>query len=332
MLIALVAVCALAQASSPAAVSSDAAGSGTNSPAPPATTGEDIGAQMLIAPPGAGMKSQVIVGGAAAYQFRTDFDDGGSLATTRFGLGTQFRLVFSEQLSLGLNLGYRFDRYSFNGDVFPSLGSNVDPWRDIQTIGLGAVLVWRIDEQWTLSGGPIGQFSGEESVDVGDAASGGGLVAASYKVSDALLLGGGVGVLSRIEDDPLIFPVILVEWQINDSLRLSTRGGPTAVLREGLELIWSPVKQVELALGARYEYVRFRLGEGNTFSDGIGEEAAVPVWIRASWLATPNIRLDFFGGVAPWSEIKLSDSSGGVLAESDLDPAPFVAGYLSIRF
>jgi hypothetical protein len=277
-------------------------------------------------------RAQVVVGGAAVYQFRTDFEDGGDLATTRLSLGTQFRFLFNEQLSLGLNLGYRFDRYEFGGNVFPSLGTRVTPWRDIQTLGLGAVLVWRLDDRWTLSGGPIGQFSGEESVDAGDAASGGGLIAASYRFNESLLLGGGVGVLSRIEDDPAVFPIILVNWRITDELRLSSQGGPTAVLREGMELIWSPAPPLELALGARYEYVRFRLSEGNTFSDGIGEEMAIPVWLRASWIVTPSVRLDFFGGVAPWGEIKLSDSTGGVLAEADLDPAPFIAGYLSIQF
>jgi len=336
MLTSLVAVSLLTQGPASTTWTSD----GSASPAPAAGANEaggaaseaGLGAEALIAPPPSGERAQAIVGGAAAYQFRTDFEDGGDLATTRFALGTQFRFAFSEQLSLGLNLGYRFDRYEFGGNVFPSLGPGVNPWRDIQTVGLGAVLAWRLDDQWTLSGGPIGQFSGEESVDAGDAASGGGLIAASYRVSESLLLGGGVGVLSRIEDDPAVFPIILVEWRINDQLRLSTRGGPTAVLREGAELIWSPVKQLELALGARYEYVRFRLSEGNTFSDGIGEEQAIPIWLRASWLPTANIRLDFFGGLAPWGEIKLSDRSGDVLAEADLDPAPFIAGYLSIGF
>jgi hypothetical protein len=302
------------------------------SPAAQADAVLEDDARSLLAPPPTSKAVQGVIAGGGGYQFRTNFDDGGDLAITRFVAGAQFRLVFTEQVSLGLNLGYRFDRYEFGGNVFPALGSNVDPWRDIHTLGLGAIVNWAIDDRWSVSGGPIAQFAGESDVDVDDAASIGGIVATSYKVSDTLLLGGGIAVLSQIEDDVLVFPTILLDWKINDALRLTTRGGPTAVVRQGLELVYAPHKELEFAFGGRYETERFRLSSDNAFSDGVGEQSAVPIWLRASWLPMPTLRFDLFMGVTPWSQITLEDRDGNELAQDDVDWAPFVGGYVSWAF
>lgn len=286
----------------------------------------------LLAPPPPDQKITTIVVGGGGYQFRTDLDDGGSLALTRAVAGTQVRYAFTDTLALGLNFGFRFDRYEWGGDAFPALGPSADPWRDIFTVGIGAVMNWQVDDRWTVSGGPIFQFSGESSVEAGDAFSGGGLVGAAYRVNDDLLIGGGVGVVTRIEDDPLVFPQIVLDWRISDAWRLTTRGGPTAVLRQALELVYAPDKQLEFAVGARGEYLRFRLDDQAIAPDGIGEEESVPMWLRASWKPLPRLRLDLYAGVTIWSQFTVSDSVGGVVARDTLEPAPFVAGYVSWTF
>ncbi|HMN97071.1 MAG TPA: hypothetical protein PKC43_11490 [Phycisphaerales bacterium] len=291
-----------------------------------------LDAASLIAPPETEGPFKVIVAGTTGYQFRTDLDSGGDFALTRFAAGAQFRAKLAERISLGVELGYRFERYSFGGDVFPGLGSGFRPWRDIHTVSLGIVPTFALDDRWTLSAGFIGQAAGEAQADVDDSTSLGGLVGVAYRVSDTLILGGGVAIVSPIEDDVKVFPTFLVEWKINEQLRVASRGGPTNVLGGGVELVYQPQSALEFAFGARWEYNRFRLTEDGSVPKGIGEVEGLPLWLRASWWPTDRIRLDLLGGVTVAGEMKLSDRDGGVLASSDFDPAPFVGLYLIWSF
>lgn len=54
----------------------------------------------------------------------------------------------------------------------------------------------------------------------------------TYRFSPDLIVGLGLGFYERIDRSDLFFPVIRVEWQINDELRFSTE--------RKMELIWSP--------------------------------------------------------------------------------------------
>ncbi|MFO0873610.1 MAG: DUF6268 family outer membrane beta-barrel protein [Phycisphaerales bacterium] len=325
-----------AEAAASAALGETAGGAASAASATLDPAAEENRSNSLLAPPPAGMKVASILAGGGGYQFKTDLSNGGSLALTRLAAGTQVRVAFTDQFSLGLNFGFRYDDYDWGGDVFPAVtppsGGSLAPWGSIYTVGIGAIMNWQLDERWTLSAGPLFQFSGESDVDAGDAFSGGGIVGAAYRFDDDLLVGGGVGVLTRIEDDPLVFPQIVLDWRINDRFRLTTQGGPTAVVRQGIELVYTPAKPLEFALGGRAEYLRFRLGGQDVAPDGIGEEQSYPLWLRAGWRPLPQLRVDVYAGVTIWSEFKLSDSSGGVLGKDTLDPAPFVAAYVSWTF
>ena len=200
------------------------------------------------------------------HQLKSDLDGAGELDVTRlrFGLGATF--APQADFDVALQFNYAFDNYSFSGST--SLGGP-DPWDDVHTIGLNATVSYKATNQWTVFGGPVFQFSHESDGDIGDGFTGGGFVGASYVCSRELVLGGGLGVLSQIEDDARVFPVLVVHWQILDHLRLTSQTAGSGSGVAGLELVYDWGNDWELAFGGSYTFRRFRLDDEGVAPSGV---------------------------------------------------------------
>ena len=269
--------------------------------------------------------------GGAEYQFETDIDDGGDFSVVRGGVGLTARTQFNQDVSMAFRLDYSLDSYDFSGAA-AGLGF-ADPWDDIHTLSLGAIFSVDAGNDWTIFGGPILQLAGEGGADVGDSIQGGGLIAASYRISDSLTLGGGVGVVTQIEDSARAFPVFVINWQINEKLALRNTSAAGAGTRNGLELVYDFDSDWEIAFGGAYQFKRFRLDDRSNASDeGVGEDSSVPIWGRLTYRVGANGRINFYAGAAFGGELRLETSGGSTIGSSDYDTAAVVGISGSIRF
>ena len=125
---------------------------------------------------------------------------------------------------------------------------------------------------------PSFRVTKESGADTGDATTGGGFAGFSYRFSDRLTIGPGIGVISQIEDSASVFPVLIIDWKISDSLSFSTGRGLGATLGPGLILNWEPYSKWTFSLGGRYERLRFRLDNDRIAPKGIGDDRAFPVF------------------------------------------------------
>ena len=84
-------------------------------------------------------------------------------------------------------------------------------------------------------------------------------------------------------DETKAFPFVLVDWRINDRLRLAnpTQAGPAG--GAGLELAWTLDDRWEIAGGGAWRTYRFRLDRNGPTPDGIGESRGVPLFLRTSY-------------------------------------------------
>ncbi len=269
--------------------------------------------------------------GGAEYQFETDIDDGGDFSVARGGVGITARTQINTDVSLSFRIDYNLDAYDFSGAA-AGLGVS-QPWDDIHTLSLGAILSVDAGNDWTLFGGPVLQISGESGADVGDSIQGGGLFAASYRASDSLTIGGGIGVVSQIEDSARVFPVFVLNWQINDKLSLRNTSVAGAGTRNGLELVYDFDSNWEFAVGGAYQFKRFRLDDrSNVADEGVGEDSSIPIWGRLTYRVGANGRINFYAGAAFGGELRLETSGGSGIANSDYDSAAIIGISGSIRF
>lgn len=275
----------------------------------------------------------VTVGGGALHQFTTDLDRAGDVSVER-GYGVVAAgMGLSPALSLGLRVAWEGAWYDIDPSSVLALGSGSRPWRSIQGVQLGASATWSLSESWSIMGGAFGGAAGESDADAGDAMTFGGHLAVAWRASDRLTLGGGVLASSQIEDDVLVVPLLLVDWRITDSLRLTNVAGPEAYpTGAGLELVCDALDGWEFGIGGRWESRRFRLDDVGPAPEGVGEDSGLGLWLRAGARPVRGLRLDLLVGMMVGEELSLDDRNGNALASDDLDPSPFAALFLGYRF
>jgi hypothetical protein len=203
----------------------------------------------------------------------------------------------------------------------------------VQSVVVTPGASFKLDDHWRVNARFLLQFSGENDADVGDSATYGGILAASYTFSREFTLGLGVLATSRIEDDALVVPQIIIDWRPCKEFRLSNFAGPEAFPGgAGLEAIWILSEEFEVALGGRYTYRRFRLADDAPVSSGVGTDEGLPIWLRATMRAKCGARIDLVGGFQFAGEMQIDDSAGRELAKVDVESAPFLGAFFSWKF
>lgn len=301
---------------------------------PPFSAGAVLALMISLIPGAAGAQDVSPSPFQAAYlqRFRTGVDGGGHVTSDRFDVGGGYPLLRSEGGFVGITGRYRLHAYEFSGGA-PGSFAGMDPWDEVHTFRLGAPVLWKFREDWTLLALPSLRWSGESGASFDDSFSGGVLAGGAYRFSDRLSIGPGLGVLSQLEDDPSVFPFLLVDWKITDALSLTTRPTGGATEGPGLALNWEVDDKWRLSIGVRYEKLRFRLDDGSSVSPGgIGEDRSIPIYGALSYRFHEHWTAALLGGVNVGGRLRLENASGDKLQESDYDAAPFLGASLSLKF
>jgi hypothetical protein len=269
------------------------------------------------------------VRGGYLHQFDTDLDDGGNFNVDRLFIRGGVSYSAAPRRRVSLAAGFGRDRYDFSGNTdFAGLR----PWKRVNRLRFSVPVNWAVDDHWTRFFLPTLRFYGESGADLEDSATGGGLAGFSYRFGDALTLGPGLGVLTRLEDSVNVFPILIIDWQITERLSLKTGRGLGATQGPGLTLNYRVSDTWNLALGGRYESLRFRLDDSGPAPDGVGEDRSFPLYLSATYNRGRDLQLSLIGGVELGGTLRLDDSKGRRIAKEDYDTAPFLGFNFNFRF
>ncbi len=274
----------------------------------------------MMAPLETGQGPRYWASAGSSYQFKSDVTGGGDFSVTRYSLMAGGSAPINDKIGVGAGLTYNFEDYNFsNLKGFPV----ANPWNQIDRVGLGARLSYKVGENWTLHAGPIVQYAGERGANFDDSLMYGGIIAATYRASRDLIIGFGAGVFYRLEETR-VFPSLMISWKITDRLRLgnSYRLGPTGPA--GLELTYTFDKKWQLGVGGGYRSSRFRLDSTGPIPSGIGENDSWPVYARLSRRLWQTVSIDLFAGAAFGGKLKLDDTGGHEINSISYNTTPLV--------
>jgi hypothetical protein len=263
------------------------------------------------------------VRGGVVHQFDGDVDEGGSFDATRATVDGSVRYAFSEGTFVGVSAGYGYDHYGFSGDA--RIGG-LSPWDQVQNFRVALPLFWEPTPDWQILAIPRLRMTTEEPEDWSDGLTGGAILGFSYRFSDSLRIGPGVGFTTELEESVNVFPILIVDWQVTDRFRIETGRSLGATRGPGLLASYDIARNWTASAGFRRERLRFRLKDG-----GVGEDSSFPVVAGITW-GPPFAQLSLFAGVEVGGELRLEDSRGNTLAKSDYDPAAIVGLNFLLRF
>ena len=239
-----------------------------------------------------------------------------------FAGGLSSAKMVNDSLRVALQGDYRIVGYDF-------AGSTVHPSVTVHVFRFNPMLTYRLNNKWSLMGGPSLEISAESGAGIGDSITGGGSVGVGYKWSDSLAIALGVVVSSQLEDDAWIQPFVIINWGITDNISLgmearNSRGGDIR-LRYALGDNW------ELGIGAGFRRERFRLDDSTgKAGGGIGEENATVVSLLVAYKFSETVTIEGYGGTTVDGDLRLEDKDGKKLGKSDYDNAGF--GGVRIKF
>lgn len=256
---------------------------------------------------------------ALGLQLRSeaDIDNGSafSVGSMKASIGAMHEL--DEQW--GVDVLGAFSRLSYEFSDTEAFGGT--PWNDVNIISARGFARAKVDEQWTVLGGPVIGYSGESGA--GESAmTGGAGLGAIYTVSPELKIGLLVAAVSRIEDSAAIVPAPLVYW--NFAEQWSLRLGAAAVAASsgyGLEVDYLYIPELQFGLGARMQAQRFRLDDAGVAPDGVGEDKTTLVYAQSTWQALEDLKLQIMAGLSSGGTVEVDDANGDELASEDYEAA-----------
>lgn len=254
--------------------------------------------------------------GRTDFGLKSDLDSSdGEVSTTRVGADFGVRYRASERVGLGLGVGAEYSFYDF--DDFETVAGGGDPIDDAFLYNLTPTISFAIDDRWTVIGGGIFRWAGEEDADFGDSFTAGGLGVVNYKVNDRLTLGFGFIVGSRLEKDAIFVPALSIDWKINDRWTMTNDGKP------GLAIVYKATDRLDLSVEASYETRDFRLNDDNAIPEGAMEDTCVPVVFAASWRALDRLTLTGRVGAYAYQRFEFRNDDGDEVTDEDADPSLF---------
>lgn len=266
--------------------------------------------------------------GGFAYQFNASLHDtaDGRFSHGRAHLRARGRLSLRDDLDLIIGGRYQRDHFSFD--------NLVAPWNNVNTVRADAALEWKVDQRWTLFGGGMVQWAAESGASLGDGFEGGGAIGAVYGLSETLALGGGIGVQSRVLDDVLIYPIVVVDWEISDKLTFSTRLTNDWANQTGAQIAYTFDETWSAGVSAVFDYSRFRLNDDGPAAaqGGAGAVEALPVTLFLTMKIGQRASVSGFVGVMAYGRLTTTNTSQTQVWASDQGAAPVLGIHGSIRF
>jgi hypothetical protein len=234
-----------------------------------------------------------------------------------------FDAPLSRSIRAGLFAGYEITHYAFDGAAGIAPGRN-DPWDDLHRATLGASVDWRRGD-WSLFARLGGTWAGESGGPFGGAMTAQGFGGARWRFRDDLSFTFGLLGLSRLEDDPIVVPIVGFDWRISDRLRLFTPG-------PGVALVAKLGGGLEGTVRAEWETRDYRLDGGRPgLREAVVRDDRVPVALELATRRGP-LRLALRAGATVHQEFEIDDRTGDRITRRETDPAPFLGLSGSLRF
>jgi hypothetical protein len=236
------------------------------------------------------------------YTSEADFDrDGlGKVSVWRFDVPGRYTMK-TEAGDLSLGAFYEFSEYDLD---------RVDNHQDFNTLSFDTLWKGMVNEEWGyFLYGAIG-LSASSHADLTDGLTGMGGGGVRYVWSKDLSLGLGAAIATHLEQDPTLWPIIALNWQIDDRWNLRVLNG--AIISYDV----TGDKKFLLDLGAKYQRREYRTRDDNvSFID-----KSFTFELGATYRFCENFALRGFGGVAAGRTFETYEKKDRKFDE-DVDPA-----------
>ena len=254
------------------------------------------------------------------WTMRGDLDDApGDVGIFRSRANVGIAIPLSERSRLGFSVSDELSIYDFEG--FELSDSPVDPLDEGNELSVSASFLHVFNDRWSFIGGGGFAWSGEFDAEFSSSMTTRGFAAGQYSFSRQLRIGAGGLFATRLDDDALIIPIVLIEWQPTDRVTVSnTAGGMGA----GLEVAYELDEDWTASLQAGWQAREYRLSDDSVVPEGVFRDSRVPVSIGVRYQPVETILFELRAGANVYTEFELLNDDGGEVFSTEADPTGFI--------
>lgn len=244
---------------------------------------------------------------ATSFQRLEDRGHGASLGVARASVGAS--LTFSPVLPLRLTLDLSGERSVYDWRrpeelMAPALSMGDEPWDDLDAASAALSARVFLGPTWSLFVRGAVNVGVERGADPGDAITGGGGFGVGRRLGDALILGVGLQAIARLEESPLVVPLVFFRWQPLEDVVVESAG-------PGIRALVRLTDALELTARAGFELRQWRLDDRRArLADAIVQDTRVVVALGFAWRPAPSMRLSLELGVYPYTALEVRDRRG----------------------
>lgn len=268
--------------------------------------------------------------GGAVHQFDADLSDAdGEFNVTRGVVQASLGYAWDRRTSVSLSLGAGNSDYDF------SPLATIDgqqPWEKIEDYRISLPVRFSPTENSNIIFIPSVRTAKESGASATAGRTEGFIGGMSWKLSETLTIGPGMGWFSEVGGGSNAFPILVVDWKITDKLSLSTGRGLAVSQGPGLTLDYQVAKKWRLGLSGRYEKSRFALSGDAAGAGDVGEDRSLPLVFSLNYSPWPRTSITAMWGAEFDGSLRLEDEQGRRIAKSDFDTAPVFGLSFSSRF
>lgn len=268
--------------------------------------------------------------GGVVEQLDADLSDAaGEVGVTRSFAQASLGYAWDRKTMAALSIGAGTTDYDF------SPLATIDgrqPWGKVENYTVSVPIRFSPSETSNVILIPSVRTSKEAGGSSSDGRTEGIIGGISWKLSDALTLGPGLGWFSEVGGGSNVFPIVVVDWKITDKLSLNTGRGLAASQGPGLSLDYALADKWTLGLSGRFEQSRFSLDDPTVGSGSIGEDRSSPLIASVSYSPWPMTSVTMLVGAEFNGSLRLEDASGRRLASTDVDTAAIIGFAFTSRF
>jgi len=266
--------------------------------------------------------------GGAVHQSNADLKSGGGFEADQWfvSAGVKYRWNFVN--SVGLTVGGGQYNYDFDPDTGFGGGS---PWSEVNDFRISAPMSFKLSEKAIAFIVPTYRYNREAGAEaVGD--TWGVFAAVAWQIRKGLSIGPGFGYFTKLDEGSNFFPVIAVDWDINEHWNLSTGSGLAATQGPGLTLKYKATEKWDLGLSGRYENNQFRLDEKGVAPGGVARDQGFPLVVSGIYGFTEEANVSLFAGLKFGGKLKIEDAFDVIVDESTYDPAFLIGMTFKLGF
>jgi opacity protein-like surface antigen len=267
--------------------------------------------------------------GGTDYHAPADMDSGGDFDVARWFVQPSVGYAWNRRTSVSLSVGGGESYYGFSGSA--GLGGG-DPWGTIRDLRLSLPVRFSPLDAVDVFVVPTVRTVAERGADLDDGRTEGVLGGFLWRFGKNFAIGPGVGWFTEIEGGSKVFPILLIDWDITDRLKLSIGNGLGASEGPGLTVSWKADDNLTIGLSGRHESASFRLDGSGAAPDGIGTDERFPLVASVQYSPWPMASVSAFAGVAFGGELELQNGNGRTVDSTDYDATPIFGATFALRF